>query len=280
MKKYIKFLMITFGWFFFGCEEEVLEIGPVPESFTKKVLIEEFTGAWCGYCPDGAQRLENIIDSNDGNVIGVSLHNGDQMAVGHTDYLGSIYQNTGFPSGMVDRLSINDVVSINRGWWEGVAMDQLTKVASCGLAIKSDVSGSKANIEVRVGFNAYMTGSYKLSVYLIEEKVSGEGYGYDQSNFYDTDPNSPFYQLGNPIVGYEHNHTLRAILSDQSGDSINSSYLISGGEFTSSYSVDISSYDDDNLSVVAFITLIGSTFTEHEVMNVQSCDINSLQDWD
>ena len=280
MKKYIKFLMITFGWFFFGCEEEVLEIGPVPESFTKKVLIEEFTGAWCGYCPDGAQRLENIIDSNDGNVIGVSLHNGDQMAVGHTDYLGSIYQNTGFPSGMVDRLSINDVVSINRGWWEGVAMDQLKKVASCGLAIKSDVSGSKANIEVRVGFNAYMTGSYKLSVYLIEEKVSGEGYGYDQSNFYDTDPNSPFYQLGNPIVGYEHNHTLRAILSDQSGDSINSSYLISGGEFTSSYSVDISSYDDDNLSVVAFITLIGSTFTEHEVMNVQSCDINSLQDWD
>ena len=280
MKKYIKFLMITFGWFFFSCEEEVLEIGPVPESFTKKVLIEEFTGAWCGYCPDGAHRLENIIDSNDGNVIGVSLHNGDQMAVGHTDYLGSIYQNTGFPSGMVDRLSINDVVSINRGWWEGVAMDQLTKVASCGLAIKSDVSGSKANIEVRVGFNAYMTGSYKLSVYLIEEKVSGEGYGYDQSNFYDTDPNSPFYQLGNPIVGYEHNHTLRAILSEQSGDSIDSSYIISGGEFSSSYSVDISSYDDDNLSVVAFITLIGSTFTEHEVMNVQSCDINSLQDWD
>ena len=280
MKKYIKFLIITFGWFFFSCEEEVLEIGPVPESFTKKVLIEEFTGAWCGYCPDGAKRLENIIDSNDGNVIGVSLHNGDQMAVGHTDYLGNIYQNTGFPSGMVDRLSINDVVSINRGWWEGVAMDQLTKVASCGLAIKSDVSGSKANIEVRVGFNAYMTGSYKLSVYLIEEKVSGEGYGYDQSNFYDTDPNSPFYQLGNPIVGYEHNHTLRAILSEQSGDSIDSSYLISGGEFSSSYSVDISSYDDDNLSVVAFITLIGSTFTEHEVMNVQSCDINSLQDWD
>ena len=93
MKKYIKFLIITFGWFFFSCEEEVLEIGPVPDSFTKKVLIEEFTGAWCGYCPDGAHRLEKIIDSNDGNVIGVSLHNGDQMAVGHTDYLGSIYQN-------------------------------------------------------------------------------------------------------------------------------------------------------------------------------------------
>ena len=280
MKKYIKILSITLCYFFFGCEEEVLEIGPVPESFTKKVLIEEFTGAWCGYCPDGAHRLENIIDLNDGNVIGVSLHNGDQMAVGHTDYLGSIYQNTGFPSGMVDRISINDVVSINRGWWEGVAMDQLTKVANCGLAIKSEISGSKANVEVRVGFNASMTGSYKLSVYLIEEKVTGEGYGYDQSNFYDTDSNSPFYQLGNPIVGYEHNHTLRAILSEQSGDAIDPSFLIPGGEFINTYTTDISLYNEKNLSVVAFVTFIGSSFTEHEVKNVQSCDINSLKDWD
>ncbi len=280
MKKYIKILLITFGFFFFGCEEDVPKIGPVPESFTKKVLIEEFTGAWCGYCPDGAHRLENIINLNDGNVIGVSLHNGDQMAVGHTDYLGSTYQNTGFPSGMVDRISINDVVSINRGWWEGVAMDQLTKVANCGLAIKSEVSGSKANIEVRVGFNASLAGSYKLSVYLIEDKVIGEGYGYDQSNFYDTDSNSPFYQLGNPIVGYEHNHTLREILSDQAGDPIDSSYLTSNGEFINTYTTDISSYNEKNLSVVAFVTSIGLLFTEHEVKNVQSCDINSLQDWD
>ena len=45
MKKYVKILSITLCYFFFGCEEEVLEIGPVPESFTKKVLIEVFDPA-------------------------------------------------------------------------------------------------------------------------------------------------------------------------------------------------------------------------------------------
>ena len=72
MKEYIKILTITFGCLFFSCEEEVPSIGPVPYSFTKKVLIEEFTGAWCGYCPDGAHRLENTINANNGNVIGVN----------------------------------------------------------------------------------------------------------------------------------------------------------------------------------------------------------------
>ena len=213
------------------------------------------------------------------------MHSGDQMSVEHTDYLSSLYQNTGFPSGMVDRIAVSDYygnlrVPMSRGSWDYFASNQLTKVANCGLAIKSEVSGSKVNIEIRVGFNASLTGDYKLSVYIIENKVSGEGYGYDQSNYYDTDSNSPFYQLGNPIVGYEHNHTLREILSEQSGDSIHPSHQISGGEFSSSYSTDISAYDEKNLSVVAFVTYIGETLTAHEVLNVQSCEINSLQDWD
>ena len=39
-------------------------ISSVPSSFTKKVLIEEFTGAWCQFCPDGAYILGNIINAN------------------------------------------------------------------------------------------------------------------------------------------------------------------------------------------------------------------------
>ena len=46
-------LSLLFGMNVWNCEDKKKEptIGPVPESFTKKVLIEEFTGAWCGYCP-------------------------------------------------------------------------------------------------------------------------------------------------------------------------------------------------------------------------------------
>ncbi len=280
MKKHIKTLIFASIFIFISCEENLPVIGSVPSTFTKKVLIEEFTGAWCGYCPDGAARLEAIIDSNNGNVIGVSMHSGDEMSVAHTDYLGSVYQNTGYPSGMVDRFAINDIVSINRGWWEGVAVDQLTKITNCGLAIESNISGSKAKIEVHTGFNESLTGDLRLTVYLIEDNVIGDGYGYDQSNYYNQDPNSPFYELGNPIVGYEHNHTLRAILSEPMGDIINSTLIESGVDLITEYSIDISSFNKGKLSIVAFITSIGTDHTKHEILNVQRCEIDGLKDWD
>ena len=282
MNQYLKILffgLLVFG----GCEDQSddFEISKVPATFTKKVLIEEFTGAWCGYCPDGAHRVENLINDNDGRVVGVSLHSGDAMEVAHTNYLETTYQNTGFPSGMVDRVSVNGSTSLNRGYWEYVAYDQLLETAVCGLAIISEVNGQNATVEVHAGFNSTLNGDdYRLSVYLIEDGVTGTGYGYDQRNYYNTDPESPFYNLGDPIEGYEHNHTLRAVLSESLGDAIMVSEMVSGGEHIKTYTVDISSYNKNNLSIVAFVTYMGSSITEHEILNVQKCGIDSFQDWD
>ena len=58
------------------------------------------------------------------------------------------------------------------------------------------------------------------------------------------------------------------------------SEMVSGGEHIETYTVDLSSYNKNNLSIVAFVTYIGSTITEHEIMNVQKCDIDGFQDWD
>ena len=286
MNQYLKILI--FGLLVFAvCEDEPVsfEVSKVPSTFTKKVLMEEFTGAWCGYCPDGAHRVENLINDNDGRVVAVSLHagnpTGDAMEIAHTNYLETTYQNTGFPSGMVDRVSVNGSTSLNRGYWEYVANDQLTKISSCGLAIISKVNGASAAVEVHAGFNSTLNGDdYRLSVYLIEDGVTGTGYGYDQRNYYNTEAESPFYNLGDPIEGYEHNHTLRAVLSESLGDVISPSSLVSGGEHIETYTVDLSSYNKNNLSIVAFVSNIGSTITEHEIRNVQKCDIDGFQDWD
>jgi len=282
MNQYLKILI--FGLLVFaGCEDKPddFNVSKVPSTFTKKVLIEEFTGAWCGYCPDGAHRVQSIIDNNNGNAIGVSLHSSDDMAIAHTNYLETTYQNTGYPSGMVDRVPFNGTTSTwNRGSWEYVVNDQLIKISSCGLAIKSEINGASATVEVHAGFNTTLNGDYRLTVYLIEDGVTGTGYGYDQRNYYNTDSESPFYEKGDPIEGYEHNHTLRAVLSESLGDPISPSSLVSGGDHIDTYTVDLSSYNKNNLSIVAFVTYIGSTFTEHEVMNVQKCDIDGFQDWD
>ena len=63
----------------------------------KNVILEEYTGIYCGYCPDGAYRVKNLINDNDGRVVAVSLHagnpTGDAMEIAHTNYLETTYQN-------------------------------------------------------------------------------------------------------------------------------------------------------------------------------------------
>jgi len=152
--------------------------------------------------------------------------------------------------------------------------------AECGLAMRSKVSGNIATIEVRAGFNTDLSGDYRLTVYLLEDGVTGSGYGFDQINWDNEEPQSDFYGMGDPIVGYVHDHTLRAVLSGELGDPLDESVLTSGGEHIASYSIDISNYDKKKLSAVAFIQQIGTDFTQHEVLNVQQVGITGFQDWD
>ena len=279
-----KLLLLSFVFFACSDNNEEPEFSEMPLSFTKKVLIEEFTAAWCGYCPWGAAIVENIVNDNE-NVIPVAVHVRDGMAIDHSSFLEMTYQNNSYPAGMVDRApyNVNDttqVVSFNAGYFSYFSANQLLLEAECGLAMRSKVSGDIATIEVRAGFNTDLSGDYRLTVYLLEDGVTGSGYGFDQINWDNEEPQSDFYGMGDPIVGYVHDHTLRAVLSGELGDPLDESVLTSGGEHIASYSIDISNYDKKKLSAVAFIQQIGTDFTQHEVLNVQQVGITGFQDWD
>ena len=279
-----KLLLLSFVFFACSDNNEEPEFSVMPLSFTKKVLIEEFTAAWCGYCPWGAAIVENIVNDNE-NVIPVAVHVRDGMAIDHSSFLEMTYQNNSYPAGMVDRApyNVNDttqVVSFNAGYFSYFSANQLLLEAECGLAMRSKVSGNIATIEVRAGFNTDLSGDYRLTVYLLEDGVTGSGYGFDQINWDNEEPQSDFYGMGDPIVGYVHDHTLRAVLSGELGDPLDGSVLTSGGEHIASYSIDISNYDKKKLSAVAFIQQIGTDFTQHEVLNVQQVGITGFQDWD
>ena len=277
-----KLLLLSFVFFACSDNNEEPEFSVMPLSFTKKVLIEEFTAAWCGYCPWGAAIVENIVNDNE-NVIPVAVHVRDGMAIDHSSFLEMTYQNNSYPAGMVDRApyNVNDttqVVSFNAGYFTYFSANQLLLEAECGLAMRSKVSGDIAMIEVRAGFNTVLDGDYRLTVYLLEDGVTGSGYGFDQINWDNEEPQSDFYEMGDPIVGYVHNHTLRAVLSGELGDPLDESVLTSGGEHIASYSIGISNYDKKKLSAVAFIQRIGTDFTQHEVLNVQQVGITGFQD--
>ena len=48
-------------------------------AYVQKVVGEELTGTWCGWCPRGAVALENMRNKYPDTFIGIAVHGGDVM---------------------------------------------------------------------------------------------------------------------------------------------------------------------------------------------------------
>ena len=66
-----------------------------------KVLYEEFTGMWCGWCPRGYVACEKIKQVYGDKVVVVAAHNGDALEC--KDYAKVVKMVAGFPGCIIDR---------------------------------------------------------------------------------------------------------------------------------------------------------------------------------
>jgi hypothetical protein len=99
-----------------------------------------------------------------------------------------------------------------------------------------------------------------LTVYLVEDSVQAQN------------------QTGATTNPYFHQHVLRKVLSRPLGDSIQ---LNSGSYALKTYeNIDISAFKQANLKIIAFINVIGSSNTTHEIMNVQETKAGKSQLFD
>ena len=49
-------------------------VSTTPEN--KNIVLEEFTGIHCVYCPDGHLQAQNLYNANPGDVVLVNIHTG------------------------------------------------------------------------------------------------------------------------------------------------------------------------------------------------------------
>ncbi len=73
------------------------------KGFDRNLLLEEATGAWCGYCPAGMVMMENIKKTYPADrCIPIAVHQGDRLEV--DGYMGFIYDYISrFPMAIVNR---------------------------------------------------------------------------------------------------------------------------------------------------------------------------------
>lgn len=182
----------------------------------RNVVIEEFTGRNCGYCPDGHVIANQICNNNPGRVWAVNIHAGGYAPTSYPNFNTTVSTQicngsgvSGFPAGMVNRSTAQ---AQNRGQWSGTASQQMAQASelNVGGQVVIDPETREASVTVEVYYtgNSAEATNY-LTVYMIQDSIWGSQSG-GSSN--------PAQWVGGQ---YCHMHVLRAAINESTwGDAI------------------------------------------------------------
>lgn len=191
----------------------------------QKIVVEDYTGTWCGWCPRVTAVIHDLEEVTE-DIVVIAIHEEannipEPLHFPEVQLLKDAYNVSGFPAARINR-------SID--WPQPHPLTSVTSIAGAptnlAIAINSRVNADELNVEVDVVYENGSVETDKLVVYLIENGVIA-----DQYNYYTFDPSSPFYEMGNPIVDFEHNDGLRHAFTNVLGNPIpqtDSEYRFSG----------------------------------------------------
>ncbi len=185
----------------------------------KSVVLEEFTGIKCVYCPDGHKIANNIKSANTpGKVILVNIHTGGyaapsgsepdfRTAEGNAIAAISTMGITGYPTGSMNRhIYQGTAIAMSRGVWAQYATQTLGQPSYVNVALQGtlNVTTRQLTVNVEVYYTGASTASTNnLTVMLLENDVVGPQTG--GTNFNPTQVN--------PDGTYNHQHMLRKVLN-------------------------------------------------------------------
>lgn len=239
-------------------------VSTTPEN--KNVVLEEFTGIYCTYCPDGHRIANDLADANQGDVVLINIHTGSfaNPNSGDPDFTTSYGAAiagqtglTGYPAGSVNRSNFSSQgwsqgsgTAMSRSSWGNAASSVLGESSPVNTAVLATYDATNGTIEIDV--EVYYTGNAnmptnKLNVAILQNNVEGPQTG--AANFYP--------QMVLPNGNYNHQHMLRDMVTGQWGDDINTT--TAGSFFSQHYSWNIPTdingipVEVHNLKVAVFV---------------------------
>lgn len=195
-----------------------------PVAQTKKLLIEEQTGASCVNCPSASSFLKTKMSELPNRIVLVAVHSGfltDKPSGGKQEFFNTESKqlsdfldgdNVGKPAASFDRVEYNtpNYGKYNNpftgGDWPGKISAQLAKAAPANIELESkQLSNGKIEVLARVIFTQNVNDKLALSMLVVENDIID----YQKSN-------------GNPelITNYDFSHVFRRLVSPVSGFSV------------------------------------------------------------
>ncbi len=226
-------------------------IGAPPTTAVKNILLEDFTGEWCGWCVDAAVITDQIVAEHPGRVFVNAIHQGDFLQNTASTSLLRDFQVSSFPSGLVDRSSDSP---LTRSLWRGQVSLRFANDALADIALETHISGSNM-VEgvVHLDFKQNPgAGNYMLYVYVTESDIPAER----QQNYYNLlggSEDHPYYNKSRFLgpTEYAHHNALREIVGSYA---VAEKAIQNEGVFTRKFSFDLTPYNKDNVEILAFVT--------------------------
>jgi hypothetical protein len=177
----------------------------------KNVIIEDFTGNNCVYCPLAHKTADMIVANNPGRVWAINIHQGGlstntpDFKTEWGDALKDQYPSTGYPAGTVNR---GATITTTHSQWIGWTNTQLAQPSPVNVAAEGTIDWNTRILTLLV--EVYYTGSAtnsanKLNVALLQSNILSLQSG--TFNYIE--------MIENGL--YLHNHALRDLLTGQWG---------------------------------------------------------------
>ena len=231
----------------------------------RNVILEEFTGRGCQYCPDGHAIANQFAADHPGRFWAINVHAGGYALTTYPNFnttdgaaINGGFAIDGYPAGVVNRSTGNGQ---GRNVWSSIANQQMNQSAECnvaGIVIVNPVTRTATiTVEVYYTGNSSVNENY-LTVAMVQDSILGSQSGGSTWN--------PGQMIGNQYV---HMHVLRDIITETWGDAI--APTTQGTLITKTYEYQIPTsigspngvdVDLDNLGFFAWVSERSQTYDE------------------
>lgn len=248
------------------CDGDSTGISSKLSAYPLKLVSEEVTGTWCGYCIRGIVGMKTMNDKYPDTFIGIAIHNDsntkwpDAMAAGVEDYHDYIYNScgiTGYPHCVFSR---NPNYSIDPQYMENCYTAIMSEADNyTGIELKAQYNKNTGKIDTNTDIyfaKKQSNTNYKLAYVIVENNVhrthaelglaENEPSGYDQNNYYGNNAQGVemggYEKMGSTVRAEQiwYNDVARSIYPTPQGEEgIIPADIAEGDHFSNEVSLDI-----------------------------------------
>ena len=254
-------------------ETKTVSVYPTPIEFKKNVWVEDFTGAWCRWCPRVSWAID-LLKAQDADVIFLGVHYGDQMDLGSVERtLRQFFGISSWPSAIIGRQErwSNNVNNLSQ------VTNEIGKKAYSSVAMESSIDGRTVSVKVKLHMG-YAYENIRLGLYLLED-----GLVYNQINstpYYPEITRQGVWSDGSTDViafGFIHNDVLRHTFSNIFGDVVSGNNVGHDKVYTKEFQYSIPpNMKLENLKLVAF----AADYEDRYIINSRESKIGETQDFE